>query len=234
MTAARPCDSSVSRDLASCAAMSGVLVMFRPSFVMCQDSTGGGEIISRTRDRFMFLKCLREAGDYGPDMTFTDRATLDRILRDYAGLAHRLAASYESDPEAARDLTQEILVAVWRAWPAFRHQCAERTYVARIAHYRIATHVGRAVREPRRAPLDDDMASTARSPEDEVMQHDLREHLVALVRTLPVAYREVALLLLEDFTPHEVAETLGISANAVAIRGSRAREMLRALLEQRP
>ena len=65
------------------------------------------------------------------------------------------------------------------------------------------------------------------------MRQDQRARLLALVRTLPVAYREVALLLLEDFTPAEVADTLGISANAVAIRGTRAREMLRALLEKR-
>lgn len=166
-------------------------------------------------------------------MASADPSTLDRLLHDHAGFAHRLAASYESDREAARDLAQEILVAVWRAWPAFRHQCSERTYVARIAHYRIASYVDRAVREPRRAPLADDLPSGAPTPEEQVLQQDQREHLVALVRTLPVAYREVALLLLEDFTPTEVAETLGISANAVAVRGFRAREMLRELLEQR-
>jgi RNA polymerase sigma factor (sigma-70 family) len=167
-------------------------------------------------------------------MTTPDRAALDRILRDYAGFAYRLAAGHEADPEAARDLMQEILVAVWRAWPAFRHQCAERTYVARIAHYRIASHIDRAVREPRREPLAEDIPSITMTPEEQVIQQDQREHLVALVRTLPVAYREVALLLLEDFTPAEVAATLGISPNAVAIRGSRAREMLRKLLEHRP
>ncbi len=167
-------------------------------------------------------------------MTSAERATLDRILHDYAGLAHRLAVSYEADPEAARDLTQEILMAVWRAWPAFRRQCSERTYVARIAHHRIATHVARAVRQPRQAQLADDLPATDPGPEEQAMRQDLRARLLGLVRTLPVAYREVALLLLEDFTPAEVAETLGISANAVAIRGTRAREMLRALLEQRP
>ena len=167
-------------------------------------------------------------------MTSADRATLDRLLRDYAGFAHRLAASYEADREAARDLTQEILVAVWRAWPAFRRQCSERTYVARVAHLRIATHVERAVRQPRRGELADDIPAAGPTPEEQVMQHDERARLVALVRTLPLAYREVALLLLEDFTPAEVAETLGISTNAVAIRSTRAREMLRALLEQRP
>ena len=88
-------------------------------------------------------------------MTDADRATLERILHDYGGLAHRLASSYEADRDAARDLTQEILVAVWRAWPAFRRQCSERTYVARIAHHRIATHVARAVRQPLQAELSD-------------------------------------------------------------------------------
>jgi RNA polymerase sigma factor (sigma-70 family) len=167
-------------------------------------------------------------------MTSSDRATLDRILASYAGFAHRLAASYESDPETVRDLTQEILVAVWRAWPAFRRQCSERTYVARIAHHRIATHVERAVRQPRRMELAEDIPATDPTPEEQAIRHDQRARLVLLVRTLPVAYREVALLLLEDFTPAEVADTLGISVNAVAIRSTRAREMLRALLEQRP
>jgi RNA polymerase sigma-70 factor (ECF subfamily) len=166
-------------------------------------------------------------------MPLADRETLDRILRDYAGLAHRLANSYEADPEIARDLTQEILVAIWRAWPAFRQQCSERTYVARIAHHRIATHVDRAVRRPRFAELNDDIPAVGLSPEEQVIRQDQRAQLLALVRTLPVAYREVALLLLEDFTPVEVADTLGISANAVAIRGTRARELLRALLEKR-
>jgi RNA polymerase sigma-70 factor (ECF subfamily) len=106
--------------------------------------------------------------------------------------------------------------------------------VARIAHYRIASHVERAVREPKPEHLTDDIPTADATPEEQVMRQDQRAQLLRLVRTLPVAYREVALLLLEDFTPAEVADTLGITANAVAIRSTRAREMLRALLEQRP
>src|ERR1051325_6647873 len=84
---------------------------------------------------------------------------LERILRDYAPLCHRLAASHEADRERARDLSQDIPVAGWRAWPSFRGQCSERTYVARIAQYRIATHVERAVREPALAPLSEDLVA---------------------------------------------------------------------------
>jgi RNA polymerase sigma factor (sigma-70 family) len=156
-----------------------------------------------------------------------DPLALERLLREYAPLCQRLAASHEADRERARDLAQDILVAVWRAWPAFRGQCSERTYVARIAQYRIATHIGRAVREPLRTPLSEDLVAVEPTPEDHAIRADQRERLTAQVRALPIALREVAVLLLEGFSPLEIADTLGISANAVSIRGTRAREALR-------
>ncbi len=158
-------------------------------------------------------------------------SSLERILRDHSALAQRLASSHEANPELARDLTQEILVAVWRAWPAFRQQCSERTYVARIAHNRIATHISRAVRQPVMVELSEELATAAPTPEELAMRGDESRRLMAVVRTLPIAYREVAILLLEGFSPAEIADTLGLTPNAVAIRGTRARDLLRVLLE---
>jgi RNA polymerase sigma factor (sigma-70 family) len=159
---------------------------------------------------------------------------LERILRDHAALARRMAASHEANPEAVRDLTQDILVAVWRAWPAFRQQCSERTYVARIAHNRIVSHIARAVRQPPLAQLSDELPSTGLSPEESAIRHSDQQRLLAQVRTLPLAYREVAVLMLEGFSTAEVADTLGLTTNAVAIRATRARAILRALLESSP
>jgi RNA polymerase sigma-70 factor (ECF subfamily) len=164
-------------------------------------------------------------------MALAEAASLQRILREYAPMCHRLAASHEANRELARDLAQDILVAVWRAWPAFRHQCSERTYVARIAQYRIATHVSRAVREPRLAPLSEDLVAGEPTPEDHAIRGDERANLTAHVRRLPIALREVAVLLLEGFSPSEIADTLGLTANAVSIRALRARELLRVSLE---
>ncbi len=161
-------------------------------------------------------------------------SSLEAILRDHSALARRMAASHEANPDLARDLAQDILVAIWRAWPAFRHQCSERTYVARIAHHRIVTHISRAVRQPALIELSEDLAATAPTPEELAIRGDESRRLIALVRTLPIAYREVAVLLLEGFTPAEIADTLGLTANAVAIRGTRARDMLRAMLEAPP
>ncbi len=156
---------------------------------------------------------------------------LERTLRDYSALARRLAAAHEANPETVRDLTQDILVAVWRAWPAFRQQCSERTYVARIAHNRIVSHIARAVRQPPLDGLSDELPAGGPTPEEAAIRTSDQQRLLAMVRTLPLAYREVAVLMLEGFSPSEVAETLGLTTNAVAIRATRARGMLRALLE---
>jgi RNA polymerase sigma factor (sigma-70 family) len=160
-----------------------------------------------------------------------DAGALERILRAHAPMCHRLAASHEAIPERARDLAQDILVAVWRAWPAFRGQCSERTYVARIAQYRIATHVGRAVREPSFAPLSEDLVAAGLTPENLVIHHDEHTRFAACVRQLPISLREVAVLKLEGFSSPEIADTLGITPNAVLLRASRAREALRIAME---
>jgi len=165
-------------------------------------------------------------------MADADPTTLARILRDHAGFAQRLAAGHEANAELARDLAQDILVAVWRAWPAFRGQCSERTYVARIAQHRIATHISRAVRAPAIAELSDELVAAEPGPEEIAIRHDERARLTAAVRRLPLALREVAVLLLEGFSVAEIAATLGISPNAVAIRGTRARDALRIVLEE--
>ena len=70
------------------------------------------------------------------------------------------------------------------------------------------------------------------TPEDSAIHGDQRARLTSLVRELPIALREVAVLLLEEFTPAEIAATLGITVNAVAIRATRAREALRASQEK--
>ncbi len=65
---------------------------------------------------------------------------LARILRDYAGPLARLVDSYERNATAREDLLQEIVVALVHAWPHFRGECSERTFVYRVAHNRAITH----------------------------------------------------------------------------------------------
>ena len=63
----------------------------------------------------------------------------------------RLVRHYEAEPEAQRDLEQEILIALWRARSSFRAESTERTWVYRIAHNVAASHIAKA-RPKRRHP----------------------------------------------------------------------------------
>lgn len=142
----------------------------------------------------------------------------------------RIATSYEAKPHLAEDLVQEIYIAIWRALPSFRGDASLRTFVARIATNRAVTHVLRAFKTPLSTELDEKIPAPGYDPESHAIAVDRRAKLTLAVRSLPLAYRQVAMLTLEGLTPQEIADVLGITANAVAIRLSRAKELLRRIM----
>lgn len=142
----------------------------------------------------------------------------------------RIAASYEARPHLAEELVQEIYFAIWRALPSFRGDATVRTFVARIATNRAVTHVARAMKSAPSLELDEELEAPGASLETQIIAADHQSKLVSAIRALPLAYRQPVLLTLEGFTPKEIADSLGITTNAVAIRMSRAKELLRSLI----
>jgi RNA polymerase sigma factor (sigma-70 family) len=155
---------------------------------------------------------------------------IEALLREHGRMIARIASSYEANREQARDLTQDILLALWRAWPSFRGECSARTFVARIAHHRCVSHVARAARRPVESEIGTELHCDRPSPEALVLEDEAHRRLAAALLRLPLAYRQVATLLLEGFSTGEAADALGITTNAVAIRSSRARMLLRELM----
>ena len=145
-------------------------------------------------------------------------------------MIRRIASSYEARAHLAQELVQDIYFAIWRALPSYRGDAALRTFVARVATNRAVTHVTRALKVPPSADLDESIPSPGMGPEGQAIVLDRRATLMAAVRILPLAFRQTALLTLEGLTPAEIAEVLGISANAVGIRMSRAKSLLRKLI----
>lgn len=105
-----------------------------------------------------------------------------------------------------------------------------RAFVARIATNRSVSHVKRAVKLPDREELSEQLPAPEGTPESQLVELDERARLLALVRSLPLAYRQTVMLTLEGLSGEEIAAVLGISANAVAIRMFRAKDLLRARL----
>jgi RNA polymerase sigma factor (sigma-70 family) len=157
---------------------------------------------------------------------------LDRLLTAHRAALARLAASYARTTSDRDDLLQEIAIALWRALPAFRGECSERTFLFRIAHNRCMTHLTR--RRPAAVPLDEtplELEDPAASSETTLADQQERQRLFRAVRSLPMIYREVVVLMLEGMNYQQIAEVVGISESNVGVRLNRARGMLKELIE---
>ncbi len=190
-------------------------------------------------DTVLQIPTMREREtDAGPNslnqnVTDTRENKLDRILSEYGPALSRLAFSYERDASAREELLQEIVLAIWQAIPHFRGECSERTFIYRIAHNRGLSHVWK--RQPTHEPLDELRApfepiDPRPHPEEQLEQTHRSASLRSAIQHLPMAYRQLIMLVLEDLSHTEIAEVLGITDNNVAVRLNRARKMLKELL----
>ncbi len=172
------------------------------------------------------------------DVSAPTRKTRDeafaRLLAAEHSALRRLAASYATVRSDTDDLLQEIAIALWRALPSFRGECSERTFLFRIAHNRCVTHLSK--RRPT-VSLDDaaiEPEDPSASSEAAVSDDQQRERLLRAIRTLPLIHREVIGLYLEGMDYKEIAAVVGISETNVGVRLNRARERLKALMEDEP
>jgi RNA polymerase sigma-70 factor (ECF subfamily) len=158
------------------------------------------------------------------------RERFEALLAANRPALSRLAASYATSPADRDDLLQEIAMGLWLALPGFRAECSERTFLFRIAHNRCISHLARRRPQVSLDELEIEPADHRDGPDTGVSHAQQTERLQAAVRRLPLTYRQVIVLLLEDLDYRQIAEVLGISETNVGARLTRARGLLRAQL----
>jgi RNA polymerase sigma factor (sigma-70 family) len=165
----------------------------------------------------------------------TREARFDRILREYGPALLRLSYGYENRASVQEELMQEIALAIWQALPGFREECSERTFVYRIGHNRGLTHAYRRPAEHQRIdePPHLDLIDPKPRPDQVLATIDQRDRLRSAIQRLPLTYRQVVMLLLEDLSQAQIAEVLGITEGNVAVHMNRARAALKQALQER-
>jgi RNA polymerase sigma factor (sigma-70 family) len=160
--------------------------------------------------------------------------TFEQIAREHDAMIKRIASTHEAEAHLAEELVQEIYFALWKALPSFRGDSSLRTFVARIATNRAVTHVARALKMAPSLELSEHIPASSDSPESQAITLNHQAKLMSAVRGLPLAYHQPVMLTLEGLTQKEIADFLGITTNAVAIRMSLAKELLRGLIGDKP
>jgi RNA polymerase sigma-70 factor (ECF subfamily) len=155
----------------------------------------------------------------GPDQ---ERRFLE-ALEAHKKLVYKVGWLYCVNPADRQELTQEILVQLWRAYPRFDGRSKLSTFVYRIA-LNVAISWCRDQRRPVRQTVRLDEAPFEPTVDDAAEDAALVQQLLG---RLPELDRALMLLSLEGHDHDAIGEILGLSATNVGTRLGRIRQRLR-------
>ncbi|MBA6303626.1 RNA polymerase sigma factor [Colwellia sp. MB02u-14] len=155
----------------------------------------------------------------------------------YEKLLRHIINGFEAKPAIQDELFQEIALNIWRALPNFRNDSAVKTFVARIAHNVLATHVAKAVKSIKADQDIDELSQEAEhdqiqpTPYQSLDKQQRQQRLAQAIRQLKLDQQQVITLALEGMSYQEISEVLVITTNLVGVRLQRAKKALAQLLE---
>lgn len=160
----------------------------------------------------------------------TDGDELELVVREHARLVYRIAYSVLRNHHDAEDATQETFMRVLR----YRRELAgvreRRTWLARIA-WRVAVGRRRKFAEVAFDDVADAIAqlrSSVTAADEIVLGSEVSRLLEKLIAGLPAKLRDpLTLSTVEDMSPADISEVLGLNEAAVRSRLFRARQILR-------
>ena len=181
-----------------------------------------------------------------PDPSAPDEALVGRVLdgdvqsfellmRRNNQRLYRAIRSLVADEDEVEELMQQTYVLAFTKLAQFGHGARFSTWLLRIGLNEALQRLRRDRRWPRIAPevLEEEPSMSA-SPEQGLARAQLSHLLERLVDELPDSHRSVLVLReIQQLSTTEVAEVLGLSADNVKQRLSRAKAMLRTALEER-
>lgn len=168
------------------------------------------------------------------DSFLNQQDTFVECMNEHEKMLKHMILGFEAKPALQEELFQEISLNIWQALPRFKKEASLKTFVARIAHNILATHVAKAVRTIK---ADDDiteqhdLASSDSTPYQELNKTQRQERLVNGIRKLKLEQQQVITLALEGMSYQEMAEILKINRNLVGVRLQRAKANLMQLME---
>jgi RNA polymerase sigma-70 factor, ECF subfamily len=174
-----------------------------------------------------------------------DMSAVADLSSTYGARIHQLAFRYMKNWEDAEEVTQDVLMKVFRKIDAFRGDAALSSWIYRItfntAMSRLRTgRAGRAAEQqrpelsgdaPYMAPQDPaDWSSLA---DDFVLRREMREQLISALTTLPEVYRTpVVLRDIQGMSTEEASRVLRVKPQTLKSRLHRGRLILREALAQ--
>ena len=168
-------------------------------------------------------------------MTTKEQNTLfEAWLAQHAPVLHHVANGFAEGTDR-HDLMQELMVAVWRAVPAFRGGAKVSTFIYRVSHNAALTWRRTQKNYQRRVENFEAMSAielpSLATEAAAVREREALAHIYKAIRQLPPVDGSLILLHLDGVNYAEIAEIHGLSESNVGVRLNRIKQKLTTALE---
>lgn len=163
------------------------------------------------------------------------KAIFTQWITEHDKMLRHIIAGFEMKPAIQEELFQEIALNIWKALPSFKSQAKPKTFVARIAHNVLATHVAKsvkAVKESTESEVLEQKLDNSATPYQSLDKEQRQQRLASAIRQLSFEQQQIMTLALEGMSYQDIADVMDISTNLVGVRLNRAKAALMALLEK--
>ncbi len=166
----------------------------------------------------------------------SDRAAFERLYRAYQKPLFRYFLHFVHTIEAAEELTDDVMLEVWKHAAKFRGKSKPSVWVFGIAYHKAMDALRR-----RRPPVvelhavaETLAADTRQSPEATAVRDSVRGVVAAALATLSAEHRAVLVLTFNHgYAYGEIAQIVGCPVNTVKTRMFYAKKQLKETLERR-
>lgn len=146
-------------------------------------------------------------------------------LREHSAIVHHVVNSFAAGDDR-NDLLQEVLLAVWRAIPAFRGQAKPTTYLYRVSHNAALLWIRTEKNYRRRVERFGAFGPSERAGELDSLTDERLGRIYSAIRLLKPLDRSLMLMSLDGLSYREMAEVLGLSESNVGVKINRIKTQL--------
>jgi RNA polymerase sigma-70 factor, ECF subfamily len=154
------------------------------------------------------------------------------IISAHQGVILKVCRMYCNDREDSEDLFQEIVLQLWRSYPAFRGDAKLSTWIYRIGLNMAITRLRKQLRKPVTLPISMEHQNFTEMSSQR-MDVEYGTELQAAIDTLNKFDKALLLLYLDEKSYKEIAEIIGLSESNVGVKINRIKRRLKEMIRVR-
>lgn len=164
-----------------------------------------------------------------PKMKETENIFLS-LINQHKAIIHKVSKMYMNDAEQQRDLFQEIVMQLWKAYPTFKGNSKFSTWMYRVALNTALVYFKKDHRKVDKTPLNEniDVIDT----DDSEAKEERLAYLYKAVQELNAVEKALIFLFLENQSHREIALNLGISEVNARVKLNRTKEKLQFIIKK--